>query len=237
MFVLIIATRKIKSAMVKIHSFNSFFIECHPSCSACVNGSSLGCLNCSGTGLLYQGQCFSQCPSWTYPLGTTCEDCSIHCLTCRNSILCTSCDSETFLIIEQEQCVTADQCPIGTYGDELYHQCRNCDASCQTCLGPTSSDCLTCKISLGYAQKTTPGAGQCQKVVCSQGQYLNISTTKATCLSCNPECDSCNSNYPTRCTKCKKQYIETNDQQGLVICQTCSDFLGLKQGAGSTCDG
>ena len=178
-----------------------------------------------------------QCPSWTYPQDTTCTDCSIHCLTCRNSVNCLSCDSQTFLIVEAEKCVSRELCPIGTYGDELYRVCKKCDSSCLTCQGPSSSDCLTCNVSLGYTEKTTLGAGTCQKMVCSQGQYLNLTSSKPTCLPCLSECETCNNLYPTRCTKCKKQYIETNDQQGLVICRTCNDLLGLKKGSGSACEG
>ena len=183
--------------------------ECNPSCSACVNETSIGCLNCTDL-LFYEGQCLASCPFGTYVQNSSCVDCKPPCTSCRSLLLCDSCDEASFLIAKKEVCVSYDQCPNATYGDKDLHQCANCDISCSKCAGPTANDCLVCNRSLGYADKTTPGIGPCQKIVCSAGQYLliNIQEGKVLCMPCSPQCETCSSDAPTRCAKCKKQYLD-----------------------------
>ena len=213
-------------------------LECNPTCLACVNGTSIGCLNCTGSKLFYQGQCLDQCPIGTFQNGTTCVKCNPPCSSCANLVQCLTCVSKTYLIVSQAQCVVWDQCPGATYGDDTLGICAKCHISCTKCIGPSSSSCLACNRSLGYAEKSSPGAGPCQKMVCSQGEYLfiNASGGPAQCRQCqNSLCETCSSDNPTRCTKCKKQYLEFLSED--IQCKTCNDFVGLKKGSGSTCDG
>lgn len=179
-----------------------------------------------------------QCPFGTFLENLTCVNCQPPCSSCISLSQCMSCVSQTYLIASQDLCVQREQCPNATYGDDALGICAKCDISCTKCAGPTSSDCLSCNRSLGYADKTTAGPGPCQMIVCSQGQYLFINTSggAAQCKPCqNPTCETCSSNNPARCTKCKKQYLEYLSDD--IQCKTCNDFLGLKQGTGSTCDG
>lgn len=214
-------------------------LECNPTCSACINGASTGCLNCTGGLLLFEGQCFDECPEGTFQVNTTCIKCTPPCLVCPNSQDCEQCDDPTYLLVPKASCVAKEWCPDGTYADDSIRQCVTCDPSCKTCMGPTAYDCLTCKTIIGYADKTTTGPGPCQKIICTDGQYLfiNLTTTKSFCLQCQPRCQTCNSNFPIFCTKCKAEFLEFPTDNGLLECKTCSDFLGQKKGPGLTCEG
>jgi proprotein convertase subtilisin/kexin type 5 len=123
------------------------------------------------------------------------------------------------------------------YGDDDTRLCQKCDTSCGTCTGPLQADCLTCNFRLGYAQKGT----QCQKVVCQKGTYMQVDNfTKLTqCLSCMPQCESCDARFPFYCTKCGSNFMDfpVEDHNGYFTCKTCEDFVGFKTGIGGSCEG
>ena len=163
--------------------------------------------------------------------------CVAPCNTCTSLVDCISCIGNTYLIPGLSICVSKVNCPITTYPDDNLGQCAKCDISCETCYGPTPDECKTCMISLGYAEKMTTGPGPCQKVICPDGQYINITKTNALCLPCDPKCDICVSKYPTLCTKCKNEFQEVLADNGQVKCLSCTDFLGMKKGVGKNCEG
>ena len=74
-------------------------------------------------------------------------------------------------------------------------------------------------------------------MVCSSGQYLLIKIEQriALCMPCSPQCETCTSERPDRCTKCKKEYLEFLSDD--IQCKSCNDFVGLKKGSGYACDG
>lgn len=211
-----------------IYNFHCI-IECHPTCLECLDGTKAGCTKCTGNLFLYESECLNICPNGTFPLLNYCINCEPPCLTCTSEIECKSCIDNSFLLTGNSVCLARNQCPIGTYADDNLRLCANCHISCATCIGSSSTECISCKTILGYAEKLSSGPGECQKVICTQGQYLNISVKNAICLPCNPECITCSSESPTYCTTCKKEYLAFPAVNGSVYCKTCNELLGLKK--------
>lgn len=216
-------------------------IACNPTCDACSSGSNTGCINCTNDLFLYEGQCFNICPDGTYPtLNNTCDKCKSPCSTCIDLTDCKSCVSQLFLI--NSSCVENYQCPNDTYADEDSGECVGCDSTCGTCIGPSGKDCLNCNIDVGFMTKDSSSAGVCQIKTCADGQYLglNVKTGYKDCLPCQPECQTCTSDYPEYCTKCNKIYVSIPLQiPGIFDCKLCEFFRGLKSPAtpGAPCEG
>ena len=121
-------------------------------------------------------------------------------------------------------------------------ECIQCDSSCGTCIGPTANDCLNCDTDSGFLAKDTSSAGPCQLKTCSDGEYLGLNKKSniKECLPCKPECQTCTSEYPEYCSKCKKIYLSTPLHiPGFYDCQLCESFKGLKSPAtpGDPCEG
>eukprot|EP00045_Choanoeca_perplexa_P018407 m.290873 g.290873 ORF g.290873 m.290873 type:complete len:3950 (+) comp17810_c0_seq1:79-11928(+) len=101
---------------------------------------------------------------------------------------------------ECSTCLTASDCAsnqvlTGTCGggtSTSFPSCSNCDASCKTCQGTASSDCLTCKF--GYALHN----GVCVSD-CPIGTYENA---QAQCVPCHASCYTCSAAGSSSCTAC-----------------------------------
>lgn len=67
------------------------------------------------------------------------ENCSPLCLECSENDyrLCNVCKTGIF----QYNNICHNNCPIGTYADNEWQVCRECDKSCPTCWGPMSDMC------------------------------------------------------------------------------------------------
>lgn len=114
--------------------------------------------------------------------------CSIGCSSCAsNTGNCLSCSSPNFTQDENDstQCTAVQQttssgtpCPDGSFSDG--NNCTACSASCQTCNGATSSDCIVCK------EGTYLSSGNCVSAdangVCEGGGLIADNNKK--------ECDS-----------------------------------------------
>ena len=138
--------------------------------------------------------------------------------------------------MDTNECLRAEQCPYGTYADQGELKCLHCAHCCKTCIGPHSTDCLKCNTVDGYYKNSGKRVGECKIIICQRGTYFDNET--ASCLPCSYECETCNSTYPTRCTKCAWNYFEfPSDKKGLVDCKSCSDFKGFQKGktGGSSC--
>lgn len=127
------------------------------------------------------------------------------------------------------ECLRADQCPIGTYADQTTWKCLGCDNACDTCIGPYATDCVKCNNQDGYYKNNGQRIGECKKIVCQTSSYFDVDS--ASCLPCPIECETCNSTYPTQCTKCAWEYFQfPSDKKGLVDCKSCNDFRGFQKG-------
>ena len=219
-------------------------LACNPSCFTCVNSTSSGCFDCFGDLKFYKGKCFENCPEGTFLSNNnkTCEECKSTCLTCKNSQTCESCGSQLYFQKEEKKCVAKENCYIGTYGDDTTRKCELCDSTCKTCNGPSSQNCLSCNINLGYFDKNPNIMGPCKLKTCVSNQYLgtNPISQKVECINCLPECETCDNKFPGYCIKCKKKYIAVlTNIVGYYQCRLCEFYKGLKSPAilGSPCEG
>ncbi len=164
----------------------TFFSHSLGTCIRCFFGcaecNSYGfCIGCGGLfSFFFRGSCSSACPSGYLKSWLT------------------------------NSCVSVSSCPASTYPDANAGACQSCNVACQTCTGPTASDCTT--AAPGY---TLLSSGQ-TRMVCSAGSYYCPATeTCSTACSgsflettadgtaykaCPPGCAACSS--ATVCTAC-----------------------------------
>ena len=130
---------------------------------------------------------------------------------------------------------TSNLCPCNEGQYSSSSTCPYCDQSCESCLGPTSSECLNCRPTFFWngtdctcrsdqsavagvcldcdATCSTcygPAPAQCNQ--CFQGRYLNGTS----CFTCDPSCVACNGGANNQCTKCKSgEYLDSG------MCKPC----------------
>ena len=158
--------------------FNNIVISlklCYPTCDYCDGPLYTDCTACTGTLYLWYGQCLNPCPDGWYAATTTNECLPCHssvvnplsCTTCNgpNSNNCLTCGPNSYLQVSTSTCISA--CPtIAWYGDTADWTCKPCYVntgsnpySCETCNGPSATNCATC-----YAGKYLyPPNGNCLK--------------------------------------------------------------------------
>lgn len=118
-------------------------------------------------------QCHEECEGTCTGTGPT------HCLACKHFT------NQTF-----GTCVP--ECQNGTYVHE--RMCKECDAACQTCSGPTLMECRTCHEGV----KFHPKHNTCYEE-CLPGTYNGL----VHCLPCFKDCKECAGPAKTECTVCK----------------------------------
>ncbi|KAL4508482.1 hypothetical protein ABPG72_003786 [Tetrahymena utriculariae] len=157
---------------------------CHNFCSTCYGGGNTKCNSCKTPYLYNNNICSESCLPGSYPNGQgSCSDCDKSCLTCfgSTSLSCIKCSSGFFksgdtqcvsecqdgLVIDQnlQKCVT---CPSSTYYENK--ECKQCHATCLSCLGPGENQCIQCIESRGVDNSQNPIHGICE---CAPG-YLEI---------------------------------------------------------------
>ncbi len=99
---------------------------------------------------------------------------------------CMLCDVNSYYSNTQFTCV----CNNGYFG--TWSQCSKCDATCATCSGPGSNQCLTCNSGATFNN------GFC-KVICAPGTYANNLNQ---CSSCDTSCLTCSGPGNNLCTSC-----------------------------------
>ena len=131
----------------------------------------------------------------------TCRSCSVH----SNPSRCLTCNSaSSFPFFYQGSCIAA--CPAGTYNDNGI--CKNCDASCLTCNGPNSGNCLTCRPAEFFYQNTCVASCPVSTVTqgsqcvasCVEGYYPDGSRI---CRRCEASCKTCNGPLASNCLSCE----------------------------------
>uniref|UniRef100_A0A3B3BV29 Growth factor receptor domain-containing protein n=1 Tax=Oryzias melastigma TaxID=30732 RepID=A0A3B3BV29_ORYME len=117
-------------------------------------------------------------------------DCDESCLTCSGPDVNSSVGSWV-LFGTDGSCV--DECPAGYFKEESGQKCEPCHASCQTCVGKNSLQCLTCKAHLFREAK------ECVET-CQPGHYGN--SDSRTCEKCDPSCGECTDGGEEDCLSC-----------------------------------
>ena len=192
---------------------------CDSTCQTCNGGAANNCLTCvSGKYLAYNlGTCGNACPTGSYAPASTnyCLLCNVNWNSCStNSTNCVSCSlsvngATLYLLDTSKTCVSS--CPTGSYGKDFSKTCEACDGSCQTCKGPSASDCLSCPSG-----SLDPSTGTCT-ASCGGGRY----SSAGMCYNCPVQCSTCTS--ATACTTCQvvlgvSYYYQSNISRCVVNC-------------------
>ncbi|KAL4481587.1 hypothetical protein ABPG74_007676 [Tetrahymena malaccensis] len=122
--------------------------QCSKICLTCNGPSDKQCLTCKN--YIYQNTCYDNPPPHSYcDHGYTLND-SGDCVYCDNKMYA---NSLGICILPCKQgckiCISIDKC---IYLDDTY---KNCDVSCQTCSGPSSSECVSCSSNTRFFDSTS----------------------------------------------------------------------------------
>lgn len=199
----------------KDSSNNPICDSCHNSCATCNGTANTNCLSCSGSNYLaYQGtKCVTTCDDGQFSSNNNlCALCSSNCKTCDTiSTNCTGCGRSAagiYLYLSSGACLAT--CPDGYYPKISTSTCEQCDSSCHTCFGSSTTQCLTC-TSGSWLSSNSSCISSCPK-----GQY----SLNNVCYPCIDRCAECSS--ATTCTKCQAvaglpYYLDSNSHC-LVTC-------------------
>ncbi|KAL0965792.1 hypothetical protein UPYG_G00285770 [Umbra pygmaea] len=145
------------------------------------------------------------------------------CVTCRHLFLKFNNNTRT--------CVS--ECPTGFWGDR--HRCKKCFASCESCTGSRSDQCITCRPS----HHLTEGTNSCT-ASCADNYYLDYDVNM--CRKCSENCLRCTS--ASICTECQAgtsllgNYCQKtcapgsyHNEQGST-CEPCHEACATCAGAG-----
>ena len=184
-------------------------VACDSSCKTCSGAATTNCLSCdTGKYLLASNSSCVSCNANGYYQDTstqTCKSCDTSCQTCTDSSAtdCLSCYTGTYLLTFNNTCIS---CNVnGYYQDTSTQTCEVCEASCKTCSGPDSSNCLSCH-SGKYLLAQNSSCVDCN----TNGYFIDSSTQ--TCKACDSSCKTCNGPASSNCLSCSsgKQLSQSN---------------------------
>uniref|UniRef100_A0A8C6RNE3 Proprotein convertase subtilisin/kexin type 6 n=1 Tax=Nannospalax galili TaxID=1026970 RepID=A0A8C6RNE3_NANGA len=89
-------------------------------------------------------------------------------------------------------------CPLGYFGDTAARRCRRCHKGCETCMGRSPTQCLSCRRGFYHHQETNTCV-----TLCPAGLYADESQRH--CLKCHPSCKKC-VDEPEKCTVCEEGF-------------------------------
>ncbi|KAL4499333.1 hypothetical protein ABPG72_006919 [Tetrahymena utriculariae] len=118
---------------------------------------------------------------------------------------------------KQQICV----CKEGFYEDIILLKCLQCHFACQTCTGPSSQDCLSCKDeSINFRQAKPVLDKILHQVECScKNGYFEIQNQLKR-LKCHSSCETC-SGQSNFCTSCpENSFISQN-----LVCICKQNFI------------
>ncbi|CAD8193538.1 unnamed protein product [Paramecium octaurelia] len=160
-------------------------LECPQSCLSCT--SQQYCSSCKDTYTLTKEGCV--CNINQFEQNNQCNDCPIECNQCLSSTQCIECLTTNNRRLVNEQCVCID----GYYPIIGSPICLICHNFCETCFGPTNSDCLTCKnISMIQQVEST----------CSCPLNTSYQESTKSCISCHFSCQTCFRSTVNGCLTC-----------------------------------
>ncbi|XP_033109451.1 proprotein convertase subtilisin/kexin type 5-like [Anneissia japonica] len=177
--------------------------QCSVECTDCT-GNYLNCTKCYAGEFLHQGRCLDQCPVGYEGVSGDCVvqghiegyRCPPLCQECSNN-LCTKCNDGYTLYYGG--CLS-NNCDAKKYFNGT--DCKDCDVTCETCLGPSNADCLTCLS--GNLLKN----GLCVSN-CPEGSYKVESSDE--CGECHPTCRNCDGPSQYDCLKCQNDMYMSFD--------------------------
>ncbi|KRX07476.1 Insulin-like growth factor binding protein, N-terminal [Pseudocohnilembus persalinus] len=204
--------------------------SCDATCETCSGPASNECITCKSSPQHYfmssDSSCYETCPDGYYASDITnpksCEQCPSGCATCTSNSDCQSCSSGYYLV--NNSCSTT--CPSGLFQNDVTNECDSCDSTCETCSGPASNECITCKFSPQHYYMSTDSS--CYET-CPDGYYGSDITIPKTCVTCTSGCATCTSN--SDCQSCSSGYYLANNS----CSTTCPNGL-FQNDATNECD-
>ncbi|EIN07935.1 hypothetical protein PUNSTDRAFT_144417 [Punctularia strigosozonata HHB-11173 SS5] len=199
-----------------------------PSSCNCLNGecqSDGSCTCIAGWTTATNGTACGKCASGFFLTDAgDCEVCALGCTDCADSSgTCITCSSGfTQNANDRTQCVataastsTGTVCPDGSFSNGT--ACQPCAATCQTCNGPTSNDCIICgtgNYKLNGSCVSTDSNGVCE------------GTTGMVADNNKHECNTC----PAKCTGCKIPNFTVASTIDQAQCTGCLPGFVLSNG-------
>jgi len=134
-------------------------LDCHATCTSCFGPNNTNCLSCNNETRVFipsNYSCFL-CPAKHFGNDATqkCESCHSTCKSCfgPNLTNCASCESQFYYLYKiVSACII---CDLKTYGNDTVEYCVNCHPSCKTCIGSSSTDCLSCELTESFFNSTS----------------------------------------------------------------------------------
>jgi hypothetical protein len=188
---------------------------CHTSCKTCFGPSSIECYSCTAPNFLVvtNMSCVSACPIQTYYNATElkCLNCHSSCAHCTGPGIteCTQCMTPGYYV-QVNSSLCDNGCAPRSYIDAGNPtHCQPCDATCDTCIGPTDHHCDSCfdLLVLDYDLS-------CQ-VSCSPNYFANAARR---CVQCTYSCKNCTTNGFYNCTECFDDRFLRNDSACILNC-------------------
>ncbi|XP_062847903.1 proprotein convertase subtilisin/kexin type 5 [Trichomycterus rosablanca] len=178
---------------------------CHSSCLTCHGPGARDCDRCSGWYRPINGRCpVISCPEGQYFDSVTreCRNCDVSCRTCFGPRIqnCYTCSSGYML--EQQEAVCVQRCPLGFYGNSSSQQCEMCSANCDAC--ESADQCVSCKSG---AYQLFLFQGSCWSE-CPDGYF---ETEEGTCEPCDVLCLTCDGSK-SQCLACREDLFLENGQ-------------------------
>lgn len=225
--------------------------QCPDNCLNCKGENQ--CTKCDQTNRLYDGLCFSTCPTGTIDRNYYCEKCDESCSECSETATnCTICADNYFQYNDmcvlkcpegtfeyENQCLK--ECKEGTYANGSF--CSECSDLCKDCVDDPEK-CTSCPydkyLLKGKCVDSCPDRYVIQGNVCIdecdsdhflyQNVCYNICPKGTyefgqTCEKCDSSCDECRDSA-TSCTACSNDKYLFNSQ----CIQSCSEDYFIYHG-------
>ncbi|EAR98007.3 bowman-birk serine protease inhibitor family protein (macronuclear) [Tetrahymena thermophila SB210] len=224
----------------------NYCYPCSYACKQCLGPQNGQCLTCKDNYLGVLSGIFNN--QQTYQCNC---DPNLNCLGCHpsceyqqcdpnNQNICLSCPQNMQLTpiqttnnMKYQICV----CMEGFYEDIILLKCLKCHFTCQTCVGPSAQDCLSCKDEDLNFRQAKPVLNQIPHLVecsCKKG-YFEIQN-QLKCQKCHSSCETCQGQF-NYCISCPENSFIS--QNGVCICKQNFIFmstLGICQQCHYSCN-
>ncbi|EAS02591.2 zinc finger lsd1 subclass family protein (macronuclear) [Tetrahymena thermophila SB210] len=189
---------------------------CDKTCLTCNGTTPNSCTSCLAPDLFLSTtfSCVNTCNTNQYKntQNQTCQPCHISCQTCKgpDNTDCLSCGGSFYLDTSKGIC--SNSCPDKYYKNTSNNKCTQCDATCVSCSGPSSSECSSCDSPRFYQASTK----QCV-TDCLPSQFKD--KQQRACKNCDQTCATCQGPYTNDCTSCQGQlYLDTTENKCTATC-------------------
>ncbi|KPU75290.1 uncharacterized protein Dana_GF19273, isoform B [Drosophila ananassae] len=193
---------------------------CHSSCATCNGPTELDCITCRPSRYVWKNKCLNSCPSGFFAdkKRLECMPCQEGCRSCTSNGICSECLENWTLA--KDKCIVpgSEACSESEFLSQSKDHCLACDASCESCSGPSETNCTSCAPNRLLEQKRCVSG-------CQDGFFMETGV----CLPCLHTCSQCVSR--TNCSNCLKGLQLQNGE-----CRTtCADGYYSDRGICAKC--